>query len=96
MSRHTQDFTSKQQGPKNSCLICSLPTMVILGVLFAAVGSAAVAAWRIDQLADTQAEVCQRVQTIEMALVELAYVRRALDRIEARMDREEPKKPGGR
>jgi Flp pilus assembly protein CpaB len=73
----------------NGCIICNVPSLVILSVLLAAAAAGGVLAWRIEKIEAVESIQESRIRQTESALGELVYIRAALARIEARLDRSE-------
>lgn len=75
------------------CIICGVPTLVVISILLAFAATSAVAQYRLANLEESARATETRVDELRQAMADLRMMRRTVDRIEAKLDRREDAKP---
>jgi hypothetical protein len=75
------------------CIICGVPTLVVIGVLLTFAATSAVAQYRLANLEESARATEARVDELRQAMADLRVMRRTVDRIEAKIDKRDESKP---
>jgi hypothetical protein len=75
------------------CIICGVPTLVVIGVLLTFAATSAVAQYRLANLEKSARATEARVDELRQAMADLRVMRRTVDRIEAKIDKRDESKP---
>ena len=75
------------------CWFCTVPIVVVVGVLIGFAASAAVSQWRIGQIEEKLVNQESHIERLRETSAEVKAMRRVLDRVETKLDRLSDQQP---